>query len=112
VLTEQAAPVSSVCVCVMIQSQLKIKEVQVKSLETQAAKLRDVDPEKEQMLSSRKIEVEEKFNRLLAPLVERRQKLDQFKRVQQVCTLLYTSDGTFSFHGACITEMVNCLECA
>ena len=71
----------------MIQSQLKIKEVQVKSLETQATKLRDVDPEKEQMLSSRKIEVEEKFNRLLAPLVERRQKLDQFKRVQQVCLL-------------------------
>jgi len=59
----------------------------VKQLETQAAKLRDVDPEKEQMLSSRKVEVEEKFNRLLAPLVERRKKLDQFKRIQQVCLL-------------------------
>jgi len=68
----------------MVQSQLKVKEVQVKSLETQAAKLRDVDPDKEQLLSSRKIEVEERFNRLLAPLIERRQKLDQFKRVQQV----------------------------
>jgi len=67
-----------------MQSQLKIKEVQVQSLETQAAKLRDVDPDKEQQLSSRKVEVEERFNRLVAPLVERRKKLDQFKRVQQV----------------------------
>jgi len=58
--------------------------VQVKSLETQAAKLRDVDPDKEQQLSSRKVEVEERFIRLVAPLVERRKKLDQFKRVQQV----------------------------
>jgi len=72
--------------CVLtLQSQLKIKEVQVKSLETQAAKLRDVDPDKEQVLSTRKVEVEERFNKLVAPLVERRQKLDQFKRVQQVC---------------------------
>jgi len=69
----------------MVQSQLKVKEVQVQALETQAAKLRDVDPEKEQLLSSRKAEVEERFTRLLAPLVERRKKLDQFKRVQQVC---------------------------
>lgn len=64
-----------------------MKEVQVKALETQATKLRDVDPEKEQLLSSRKVEVEERFNRLLAPLVERRKKLDQFKRVQQVCSV-------------------------
>jgi len=64
-----------------------VKEVQVKALETQATKLRDVDPDKEQQLSSRKVEVEERFNRLLAPLVERRQKLDQFKRVQQVCSI-------------------------
>ena len=71
-------------VFVMLQSQLKIKEVQVQSLETQAAKLRDVDPDKEQQLSSRKAEVEERFIRLVAPLVERRKKLDQFKRVQQV----------------------------
>jgi len=69
----------------MVQSQLKVKEVQVQALETQAAKLRDVDPEKEQLLSSRKAEVEERFTRLLAPLVERRKKLDQFKCVQQVC---------------------------
>lgn len=61
-----------------------MKEVQVQALETQAAKLRDIDPEKEQMLSSRKVEVEEKFQRLMAPLVDRRKKLDQFKRVQQV----------------------------
>ena len=72
----------------MVQSQLKQKEVQVQALEQQATKLRDVDPEKEQMLSSRKVEVEERFSRLLAPLVERRKKLDQFKRVQQVCCVI------------------------
>jgi len=60
----------------------------MQALETQAAKLRDIDPEKEQQLSARKVEVEEKFNRLLAPLIDRRKKLDQFKRVQQV-RLLY-----------------------
>jgi len=59
----------------------------MQALETQAAKLRDVDPEKEQMLSSRKVEVEERFSKLLAPLNERRKKLDQFKRVQQVCSI-------------------------
>jgi len=64
-----------------------MKEVQVQALETQAAKLRDVDPEKEQQLSCRKVEVEEKFNKLLAPLVDRRKKLDQFKRIQQVWQL-------------------------
>jgi len=86
--------VSELSVCVLVeQSQLKVKEVQVKSLETQAAKLRDVDPEKEQMLSSRKVEVEEKFNKLLAPLVERRKKLDQFKRIQQVLYCLRVISG-------------------
>jgi len=70
-----------------LQSQLKVKEVQVQALNTQAAKLRDVDPEKEQQLSSRKVEVEERFNKLVAPLVERRKKLDQFKRIQQVCSI-------------------------
>lgn len=64
-----------------------MKEVQVQALETQATKLRDVDPDKEHQLSSRKVEVEERFNQLLAPLVERRKKLDQFKRVQQVCCI-------------------------
>ena len=70
-----------------LQSQLKVKEVQVQALNTQAAKLRDVDPEKEQQLSSRKVEVEERFNKLVEPLVERRKKLDQFKRIQQVCSI-------------------------
>jgi hypothetical protein len=87
---EQPLPANS-CVlvlctfkCVAIQSQLKVKEEQVKALQTQAALLREVDPEKERELADRKVEVEDRFNRLLAPLIERRKKLDQIKRVKQV----------------------------
>ena len=73
-------------VCCCIQSQLKIKEEQVKSLETQAEKLREVDPAREEELRVRKIQVEERFQQMLAPLIERREKLNRFKRVQQVFT--------------------------
>ena len=67
-----------------LQSQLKVKEEQVKALQTQAVLLREVDPDKEVELSDRKAEVEDRFARLLAPLLERRKKLDQIKRVKQV----------------------------
>jgi len=86
-----------------VQSQLKVKETQVKALETQAAKLRDIDPDKEQQLSSRKVEVEDRFNQLLAPLIERRRKLDQFKRVQQVCSI---DDTMLSIVVLCCYELL------
>jgi len=78
----------------------------MQALETQAAKLRDIDPEKEQQLSARKVEVEEKFNRLLAPLIDRRKKLDQFKRVQQV-RLLYLWSCLFHVMELCIQHYWN-----
>jgi spectrin beta len=67
----------------ILESQLKMKEVQVKALENQAVLLREVDPDRELELASRKVEVEDRFQRLLAPLIERREKLDRFKRVRQ-----------------------------
>lgn len=61
----------------------------MKALENQAVLLREVDPDKEKELADKKAEVQDRFARLMAPLIERRKKLDQVKRVKQVLAVRY-----------------------
>ncbi len=44
----------------ILESQLKIKQQQVSELESQAEKIREIDPDKEPMLQSKKAFVEER----------------------------------------------------
>ncbi len=44
----------------ILESQLKIKQQQVSELESQADKIREIDPDKEPMLQSKKAFVEER----------------------------------------------------
>ncbi len=62
---------------------MKIKQQQVSELESQATHLREVDPEKEAVISSKKAQVEERFRKVLAPLQWRRAQLEKVKKIQQ-----------------------------
>ena len=52
-------------------------------LGSQAQHLRDQDPEQEEQIKSRRVLIEERFNKVMEPLNERRRQLDKVKRVQQ-----------------------------
>lgn len=67
----------------LLESQLKMKEEQVKALEAQTPYLADLDPEKSDELSKKKAKVEDRFRKMLQPLMERREKLNKVKRVHQ-----------------------------
>ncbi|ESN99908.1 hypothetical protein HELRODRAFT_101195 [Helobdella robusta] len=67
----------------ILESQLKLKEEQVKALETQAPYLSDIDPSKSEELAQKKARVEDRFRKMLQPLMERREKLNRVKRVHQ-----------------------------
>ncbi len=74
---------SYACSFQILESQLKIKQQQVSELESQATHLREVDPEKEQVISAKAAQVEERFRKVLAPLQWRRAQLDKVKKVHQ-----------------------------
>ena len=67
----------------ILESQLKIKQNQVSELEGQRVALQEVDPEKEEMIRSKKVRVEERFQQIVQPLEERRSKLERVKIVHQ-----------------------------
>ena len=45
----------------ILESELKIKQQQVSELETQASHLKEIDPEKEEVIRAKKVVVEERF---------------------------------------------------
>ena len=67
----------------MLESQLKLKEEQMATLKSQAPLLQEIAPEKSQELEFKKSQVEERFAKMLQPLIERREKLNRVKRVHQ-----------------------------
>lgn len=67
----------------ILESQLKIKQVQVDELQAQTGLLKDIDPQKEEEIMQKKTRVEERFAKMLEPLIERRAKLERTKRLHQ-----------------------------
>lgn len=67
----------------ILESQLKIKQNQVQELETQTGLLRELEPEKEEKIRAKKAIVEERFAKILIPLMQRREALDNAKKVRQ-----------------------------
>jgi spectrin beta len=55
----------------------------VAELESQQEYIKDIDPEKEEVIKAKKVQVEERFVKMLEPLQERRTKLERAKRLQQ-----------------------------
>ncbi len=67
----------------MIENQLAVKAKQVGELESQVKILEKIEPDKTEELKAKKVYVEDKFNRLQAPLVERKQQLLKKKEAYQ-----------------------------
>ena len=67
----------------ILESQLKIKQQQVDELQSQAHLIEDLDPEKEEVIKTKRAQVEERFQKVLAPLNLRRNMLEQVKRLHQ-----------------------------
>ncbi|CAH1792317.1 unnamed protein product [Owenia fusiformis] len=66
-----------------IETQMKIKEQQVQELQSQSTKLKELDPGKEQEIESKRVQVEERFQKILGPIQERRTGILRQKRVHQ-----------------------------
>lgn len=69
----------------MIETQMAIKAKQVDELNTQATFLEKTVPEKIDDIKAKKSKVEERFQQLKAPLLERQQQLAKKKEALQVC---------------------------
>ena len=67
----------------IIESQLKIKQEQVGELQAQASHLQELEPEKEPVITEKKVRIEERFAKMLEPLEQRRNQLEKAKRVHQ-----------------------------
>ncbi|KAJ6218483.1 hypothetical protein RDWZM_009640 [Blomia tropicalis] len=67
----------------MIENQLAVKAKQVNELGAQASILEKIEPNKTEELKAKKSYVEDKFNRLQAPLLERKQQLLKKKEAYQ-----------------------------
>lgn len=66
-----------------IESQLEDRARQVNELENQAVHLEKIEPDKSEVIKARKIRVEERFQRLQAPILERKQQLIKKKEALQ-----------------------------
>ena len=67
----------------MIENQLAVKAKQVNELESQVMILEKIEPDKTEEMKAKKTYVEDKFNRLQAPLLERKQQLLKKKEAYQ-----------------------------
>merc|ERR1719219_2267971 len=67
----------------MIETQMQVKSQQVIELEDQASHLTRMEPEKEQEIIAKKKEVSEKFEKILAPLEQRKKELLMKKEIFQ-----------------------------
>jgi spectrin beta len=68
----------------MIETQMAIKAKQVDELNTQATYLEKTVPDKIDEIKAKKEKVEQRFEQLKAPLVERQQQLAKKKEALQV----------------------------
>lgn len=66
-----------------IESQLEDRARQVNELENQAVHLEKIEPDKSEVIKARKIRVEERFQKLQAPILERKQQLIKKKEALQ-----------------------------
>ncbi|XP_076464437.1 spectrin beta chain-like isoform X2 [Babylonia areolata] len=66
-----------------LENQLKMKEQQVCALESQADHLRRIEPDKVDEIEKRRALVAERFAKIQAPLMLRRNALDKVKRIHQ-----------------------------
>lgn len=67
----------------MIETQMAVKAKQVSELETQAEYLQRTAPEKMEGIQSKKQMVEERFEQIKAPLLERQRQLEKNKEAFQ-----------------------------
>ena len=67
----------------MIETQMQVKSQQVIELEDQASHLTRMEPEKEKEIIAKKKEVSEKFEKILAPLEQRKKELLMKKEIFQ-----------------------------
>ncbi|CAF0848373.1 unnamed protein product [Didymodactylos carnosus] len=66
-----------------IEEELLKRQQQVDELRLQAEKLKQLEPDKSQEIDTKRIQVEEKFSKLLQPLNEKKLRLEQQKRLHQ-----------------------------
>lgn len=66
-----------------IETQLQDRARQVSELEDQAVHLERIEPEKSEVIKARKVRVEERFQKLQAPILERKQQLVKKKEALQ-----------------------------
>ena len=59
----------------MIETQMAVKAKQVNELESQVEYFEKIEPEKTDEIKAKKVYVEERFQRLQAPLLERKEQL-------------------------------------
>lgn len=68
----------------MIETQMAVKAKQVSDLESQAEYLQRTVPEKMEEIVVKKAKVEERFQQLKQPLIERQRQLEKKKEAFQV----------------------------
>lgn len=72
----------------MIETQMAVKAKQVSDLESQAEFLQRTVPEKMDDIVNKKAKVEERFQQLKQPLLERQRQLEKKKEAFQVIYLI------------------------
>ncbi|CAF3784220.1 unnamed protein product, partial [Rotaria sordida] len=66
-----------------IEEELSKRQQQVDELRTQAEKLKQIEPEKSDEIDTKRLQVEEKFSKLLLPLEQKKLRLEQQKHLHQ-----------------------------
>ena len=66
-----------------IESQMIIKQTQVQELQSQAQRLKTIEPEKEQEIEAKRVMIEEKFKKIQEPLLQKRAQLEKGKKRHQ-----------------------------
>ena len=66
-----------------IEEELLKRQQQVDELRVQAEKLKQIEPEKSEEIDSKRLQVEEKFSKLLQPLEQKKLRLEQQKHLHQ-----------------------------
>ena len=60
-----------------------IKQTQVQELQSQAQRLKTIEPEKEQEIEAKRVMIEEKFKKIQEPLLQKRAQLEKDKQRHQ-----------------------------
>ena len=66
-----------------IEEELSKRQQQVDELRVQAEKLKQLEPDKSEEIDSKRLQVEEKFSKLLQPLEQKKLRLEQQKHLHQ-----------------------------